>query len=305
MRATRTFSVLAAAAVGLVFSSAARADEFALQNSAAFGNGPISTVDLTTNTVVGNFIPQSATTCTGGNCNGRGVALLGGFVYYTELDGGSGQSDGIYIANWNNGAGSANIGFITNPTPGTGIVDVKGNGGFLYIMTGYPNGPEIIDKMSGVGTLISSVTLTNGSGADLTASDGFTILPNGNYLINEGDADNSYDQYNPITGVRIAGTNIADAPSVCGTSTGVDTDGTHLFFSCNFNSVEETDFTGAGIENFSDPGFAADGGWEDISLNQAAPITPPGTVPEPMTLSLFGAGIVGAFAMRRRKKNVA
>jgi len=29
------------------------------------------------------------------------------------------------------------------------------------------------------------------------------------------------------------------------------------------------------------------------------------SVPEPLTLSLFGAGLAGAVAMRRRKKNVA
>ncbi len=302
MSPTRIAALLAATAVALLFSSGAYADEYALQNSAAFGSGPISTVDLTTNTVVGSFIPQWAVSCPGGSCNGRCVALLGGFVYYTELNGGFGASDAIHIADWNNGAGSADIGTILNPTPGTGIVDVKGNGGFLYIMTGYDTGPEIIDKMSGIGTLLSSVTLTDGSGGFLSDSDGFTILPNGNYLINEGDAINSYDQYDPVTGVRISGTNIQDAPNFCGSSTGVDTDGTHLFFSCNFNSVEETDFAGVAIQNFSDPGS----GWEDISLNQAAPITPPGgSVPEPFTLSIFGAGLAGAVAMRRRKKSVA
>lgn len=50
------------------------------------------------------------------------------------------------------------------------------------------------------------VTMHTGTGAD-----GFTILPNSNYLINQGDADNLYDQYNPTTGARIAGTNFSVA----------------------------------------------------------------------------------------------
>jgi hypothetical protein len=298
MRSIRTYCLVAASLAGLLASTAARADLFALQNSAAFGGGPINSVDLTTNTVVGSFVPEWATACPGGECNGRGVALLGTFVYYTELNGGFGASDAIHIADWNDGAGSADIGTITNPTPGTGIVDVKGNGGFLYIMTGYPGGPEIVDKMSGIGMLISSTTLHTLSGGDLTNSDGFTILPDGNYLINRGDGDNSYDQYDPLTGMQIAGTNITNAPGTCSTSTGVDTDGTNLFFSCNTASIEETDFLGNAIKNFADPG----GAWEDISLNQAAPKTPPGSVPEPITISLFGMGLAGMLAMRRRKR---
>ena len=146
--------------------------------------------------------------------------------------------------------------------------------------------------------LISSTTLHTLSGGNLQDSDGFTILPNGNYLINEGDATNLYDQYDPTTGNEISGTNIVDAPGTCSESTGVDTNGANLFFSCNFNSIEETDFAGNAIKNFSDPG----GAWEDISLNQEAPIISPHSVPEPITLTLFGVGLAGAFGMRRKRK---
>jgi hypothetical protein len=89
--------------------SGARADVLVIQNSAAFGNGPIATVDMNTGLQVGSFVPDQATNCPGGSCNGRGVAVLGNFAYYTELDGGFGASSGIYVAPFNNGVGGHDI----------------------------------------------------------------------------------------------------------------------------------------------------------------------------------------------------
>ena len=108
------------------------ADVLVIQNSAAFGNGPIGTVDMTTGLQVGSFIPDQAKI---GSNNGRGVAVLGNFVYYTELVGGFGASSGIYVAPFNNGAGGADIKSFANPVPGTGIVDLAESGGVLYAIT--------------------------------------------------------------------------------------------------------------------------------------------------------------------------
>lgn len=202
----------------------AKADVLVIANQSAFGNGLIETVNATTGTFVNSFIPDGAKL---GTNNGRGVEVLGNFVYYTELTNGFGSTDFIRVANFNNGAGSGDIFQYPNPVPGTGVVDLAAAGGLVYAMTGYPAGPEVVQATNGSGVNVGpTVTLHMTNGAVLTASDGFTVLGNGNWLINNGDAVNSYNQYDPTTGAEIAGTTIQahNASGVCGSSTGVDND---------------------------------------------------------------------------------
>jgi hypothetical protein len=141
------------------------------------------------------------------------------------------------------------------------------------------------------------------NGGVLTASDGFAILPNGNWLINDGDGINSYNQYNPLTGQEIPGTTIQahNSSGVCGSSTGVDTDGTNLFFDCNLNSIVEDTLAGAFISATSTLPLGSAG--EDISLVAAAPVTPPTGTPEPASLSMLGAALVGFGMLRRRNRS--
>src|SRR5438270_2845674 len=293
-------AALAVATALMGMGGVARADTLCIQNNAAFGNGPIVTTDCTTHTIVNSFIPDQAKI---GSNNGRGIAVLGNFVYYTELTGnGFGPSTGIFVAPFNNGAGGADIKSFPNPVPGTGIVDLTSdNMGHLFAMTGYNLGPEVVQETDGNGNNIGGpVTLHFTGGANLTDSDGFAILPNGNWLINDGDATNSYNQYNPSTGMEIAGTTIQahNAGGVCGASTGVDTDGTNLFFDCNLNEIVQDTLTGAFIA--SNP---TGGRGEDISLVAAAPVNPPSGAPEPASLSVLGAALVGLGLLRRRNRS--
>jgi hypothetical protein len=278
----------------------AKADTLCIQNNAAAGNGPIITADCTTNTIVNSFIPDQAKIDTN---NGRGVAVLGNFVYYTELTDEFGPSTGIFVAPFNNGAGGADIKSFPNPVPGTGIVDLTSdNMGHLFAMTGYPGGPEVVEETDGDGNNIGSpVTLHMTGGADLTDSDGFAILPDGDWLINSGDAVNSYNQYNPTTGQEISRTTIQShttGGALCGDSTGVDSDGTNLFFDCNFDSIVEDTMSGVFISSTLTGGT----GGEDISLVAAPPITPP-SVPEPASLSILGVALAGFGLLRRRARS--
>ncbi len=162
--------------------------------------------------------------------NGRRIAVTNTQFYYTELSGGGvGPTLSIETGLYNNGAGGPDNGSVANPIPGQGVADLHFgtgvNGGNLYALASYNTvGPEVFEFNPSNGAIVlPPVTIATNPGADR-----FTILSNGNYLINRSDGVNSYDQYNPLTGARIAGTNIS--AQGCGTSTGVDTDGTHLFF---------------------------------------------------------------------------
>jgi hypothetical protein len=142
---------LASAVALLGTAGVAQADTLCVQNNAAFGNGPIVTVDCTTGAFVNSFVPDQAKI---GSNNGRGVAVLGNFVYYTELGGnGFGPSAGIFVAPFNNGAGGADIKSFPNPIPGTGIVDLTSdNMGHLFAMTGYNLGPRSSKRQTGTAT---------------------------------------------------------------------------------------------------------------------------------------------------------
>jgi hypothetical protein len=297
-----TLAISAAAAL-IGIGGVAQADLFGIANDSAFGNGVLETVDLTSHTVVGSFVPDGAKI---GSANGRGVQLFIGsnLVYYTELTGnGFGPTDVIRAAPWNNGAGGADVFSFPNPVPGTGVADLAASGGLLYILTGYPNGPEVVQAFTGSGVPVgSAVTLHTLAGGTLRNSDGFTILPNGNWLINDGDAVNSYNQYNPVTGNEIAGTTVqghTTGGALCGSSTGVDNNGTSLFFDCNLSNMVEDTFAGVFIANNN---FDR-GGFEDLSNDAGQVINPPSGAPEPTSLSILGAALVGLGWLRRRQRS--
>ena len=245
-------------ALGLT-GAVAQAQPLISGNTAAFGCGPIYTSNFFNGTTAGQFYPDGAG---GTNCptpvnmhNGRGVAIGGTEIFYTELDEippftGFGASEFIHVANFNAGAGSGDIRLLTNPRPGSGIQDLTFANGILYAMTGYDTQvPQVFGMNLSTGTVLSGpVSVGFPASHD---SDGFAILPNGNFLVNNGGTSCIYSQYNPATGAFVAGSTMT-VPGNVARCTGVDTDGTSLFFMTDFNSIVRTDFAGNinGFQNF-------------------------------------------------------
>ncbi len=242
--------------------------------SLTFGSSAITTFDFNGGATVGSFLPTGASIPNNLN-NGRGVLVLGNLVYYTELSGalGFGPTDFIRIAPFNGGAGGADIGTLPNPRPTDGIQDIAVFKGQLYVLTGYPlDAPEVFVLDAVTGAVISGpISISAPAAID---SDGFTVLANGNFLINSGDASCTYNQYNPATGALIPATTIVvpGGPSFC---TGVESDGVSLFFQTNFDSFTQTDLSGNFIANQT----VAANTCEDISLGTGVCFGAPKAIP--------------------------
>src|SRR5439155_12869288 len=208
-------------------------------NNAAFGGGPIQTYDFNTGALVNSFVPDGATIDSN---NGRAVLVVGNEVFYTELCcGGFGATDFIRVAPFNGGAGGADIRTLPNPSS-SGVQDLAFAGGALYALTGYPSGPLQVWKLDpNTGAVLAGPVPIGGSDPD---ADGFTVLPDGNFLINLSDASCTYNQYDPTTGTATGVTLTVPSATSC---TGVATDGTSLFFQTDFNSFTQTDLAGTFI----------------------------------------------------------
>ena len=237
-------------------------------NNAGAGGGPITTYDFTGGAIVNSFIPTGAFDAN----NGRGLLVLGNLVYYTELTAGFGPTDFIRIAPFNGGAGGADIGTLPNPRPVDGVQDIAIFKGVLYVLTGYPlDTPQIfrLDPLTGA---VLSGPVAIGAPAS-PSSDGFTVLANGNFLINNFDESCTYNQYDPSTGAVIPATTIVVPGGVL--CTGVETDGVSLFFQTNFDSFTQTDLSGAFIASQAVGANLC----EDISLDTPGCFGAPGAIP--------------------------
>ena len=227
------------------------------------GPGPIQTYALDTaagptghsGPLVNSFVPDGARVP--GNPNGSAVAVEGNEVFYSELSNdGVGPSDGIHVAPFNGGSGGHDLRVLPNPSPGLGIHDLTFSNGNLYALTDDSNGHLQVWELdpSDGHSLAGSVTIV---GSDPNA-DGFTVLPNGNFLINDFVGSCTYRVYDP-TGHPTADPSITVPGGVC---SGVDTDGSSLYFQTDYFSFTKTDLSGANpVRTYVDPNLV-----EDVSL---------------------------------------
>ena len=162
------------------------------------------------------------------------------------------------------------------------------------MLTGYPSLPPTVWILNGVtGAIVGGpVALAGGD----PAMDGFTVLPDGSFIGNLGDALNSYTHWDA------AGAMIGSTFSVptCSQATGVDIapDGLSLYFMCDFSKIVQTDLTGTVVlKTISSPG----GGWEDLAVQQPFSCEGSGCtpVPAPATLIILGVGALGLAALGR------
>jgi hypothetical protein len=243
---------------------------------------PIQTFDFATGDVLNSFTPTGAA-----GASGHGLAVAGNTVYYTETSNGFGPSDGIHVAPFNGGAGGPDTMLLPNPRPGTGISNLKFHDGILYAMAGkFFASPIVYELNPTTGAVLSSVAI---SGPANLQSDGFVVLANGNFLINDADASTTYREYSSVTGLATGF--VITVPGSPSHTTGVDTDGTHLFFATyssgnTFSGFTETDLAGNFIA-FSTYHGPTNTTMEDISLIQST------GVPEPSGLVLLGIGTIG------------
>lgn len=271
-------SVSALTLAALLVAGPARGQIITGNHTGFFSDATIQTNNFGAGgTFVGSFLPTGASPFG----TGRGVEVAGNRIYYTEVTGGvflPGPTDFIRIAPYNGGAGGADIGSLANPRPGSGVqnIDYDSTNGILYVLTGYifDNPPKVygLDPVTGAivrGPVDMAVPGGGGVFTGPASADGFTLLPNGNFLINNFGTSCTYNEYAATTGALIPGTTIVvPGASSC---TGVDTDGTFLYFQTNFDSYTKTTLAGALIAVV----FLYEGaGIYDISVQKGFPGIP-------------------------------
>jgi len=192
---------------------------------------PIETYDFASGDLVGSFVPDGSASLS--IPNGRGIAIYGTEIFYTDLDR-LNPSDAIHVAPYGTeGSGGSDIRTLPNPTvPSTGIQDLAFHGGVLYALTGYPDQPLQVFKLNpNSGAPIGDpISIPSPASSE---SDGFAVLPNGNFLINDGDQEPVYREYNGTSGTLVSGGLLVDLRAFgFPHGTGVDTspDGQSLFF---------------------------------------------------------------------------
>ncbi len=160
--------------------------------------GPVTTFDFATGATVARFIPPRSFDM----YSGHGVTVLDNEIYLTALNQADRSSDSIHVFPVNGGAGGAEVRTLPNPRPGLGIQNLSFSGGVLYALTGWTRGPAQIFGLNPV----TGAVLTGPVPIAAATPNGFTVLPNGHFLVSSGPC--TYTEFDLVTGALIPGTTI-------------------------------------------------------------------------------------------------
>lgn len=212
------------------------------------------------------------------NINIRRAAIVCGFVVAASLSAPA-LAGPLYVFSTSVGTQASDVGVITLTQNGANSVDVMVdllNSNYGFLNTGGPHTPFAFN-LAGSGALSASFTTPAGgaysSGVFSLDTSGGSNTPYGNFntAIDDTAGNGSGKAYYGdlfFTLTRVGGLSTDDFIS--------NADG--VFFSADL-----TDGKNTGAQAWS------------------VGIDPPSQVPEPLTMSLFGAGLLGVGALRRRK----
>ena len=273
-----------------------KADDLVWGINAANGNPHINEIDMTTGSVIADFIVPNPAAVRG---NGRGIAVAGNTVYYSLANSGA-----IYVTN---AVTHADGGVLFNTGLG-GVATLTWDGANLWV-SAY-DGTDNVYKYDLNGNKLATVP---GFGNN---RDGLEVLGNG-IIANRGDGEGPYDLYD-LSGnlVKSAFINPSTTPAFHGITTGVTFNGTSYFvsnpdsYSNAGNRILQFDAGGNFVTSLTLPSPGPQPGWllEDLSSLGNTPSNPPPSssgTPEPSTIVLLGAGLFGVGVFTRHRRQTA
>ena len=210
-------------------------------NATSLAGTAIDTVDFTDGSLKTSFVPSAAQI--NPNVSGRSLAISGGQIFYTEVDNNN-SSTGICVCPYGiDGSGGSDYSWspLPNPRGSVGIQDLAFYNGYLYALTGYGTAPLQVFKLDPTsGTVLAGpINITTPVGDPYSvpgSSDGFAVLPSGNFLINDYDGNDGnplYREYNGTSGALVPGGLTVDLSAFGfskGTGVTVAPDGQSLLF---------------------------------------------------------------------------